>query len=63
MTHYIGVVANLAIRRSPASTQPANLTRGGQYLALGVLIAMNVIGYGPVWARSRKGAPARPTRF
>jgi len=25
MTHYIGVVASLAIRRSPASTQPANL--------------------------------------
>ena len=24
MTHYIGVVASLAIRRSPASTQPAN---------------------------------------
>jgi hypothetical protein len=25
MTHYIGVVASLAIRRSPASIQPANL--------------------------------------
>ena len=25
MTHYIGVVASLAIRRSPASTLPANL--------------------------------------
>ena len=25
MTHYIGVVASLAIRRSPTSTQPANL--------------------------------------
>jgi hypothetical protein len=25
MTHYIGVVASLAIRRSPASTQRANL--------------------------------------
>jgi hypothetical protein len=27
MTHYIGVVASLAIRRSTASTQPANLLR------------------------------------
>ena len=25
MTHYIGVVASLAIRRSPASAQPVNL--------------------------------------
>jgi hypothetical protein len=30
---------------------PEGLTRSGQYLALGVLIAVNLIGYGLVWAR------------
>lgn len=32
---------------------PEGLTRSGQYLALGVLIVMNLMGYGLVWARAR----------
>jgi len=40
ITHYLGPII-----------YPAGLTRAGQYLALGVLIAMNLIGYGLVWAR------------
>jgi hypothetical protein len=43
IVHYLGPII-----------YPEGLTRGGQYLALGVLIAMNLIGYGLVWARWRK---------
>jgi hypothetical protein len=43
ITHYLGPII-----------YPTGLTRGGQYLALGVLIATNLIGYGLVWARRRK---------
>ncbi len=32
---------------------PEGLTRSGQFLALGVLIVMNLIGYGLVWSRRR----------
>jgi hypothetical protein len=43
ITHYLGPII-----------YPAGLTRGGQYLAFGVLVAMNLIGYGLIWARWRK---------
>lgn len=43
ITHYLGPII-----------YPAGLTRAGQYLALGVLIAANLIGYGFVWARWRR---------
>ena len=33
---------------------PVGLTRSGQFLALGVLIAMNLIGYGLVWASRQR---------
>ena len=42
VTHYLGPII-----------YPAGLTRGGQYLALGILIAMNLIGYGLILARRR----------
>ena len=47
ITHYLGPII-----------YPAGLTRGGQYLALGILVAMNLIGYGLVWARARARKPA-----
>jgi len=47
ITHYLGPII-----------YPAGLTRGGQYLALGILIAMNLIGYGLVLARRRVRTPA-----
>src|SRR5688572_29728953 len=37
---------------------PAGLTRHGQFLAMGVLVAMNAIGYGLVLARRRRGISA-----
>jgi len=43
ITHYLGPII-----------YPEGLTRSGQYLALGVLITMNLIGYGLVFARWRK---------
>ena len=43
VTHYLGPII-----------YPAGLTRGGQYLALGILIAMNLIGYGLVWRQVRR---------
>jgi hypothetical protein len=43
IVHYLGPVI-----------YPEGLTRRGQYLALGVLLAMNLIGYGLVWAHWRK---------
>jgi len=43
ITHYLGPII-----------YPAGLTRSGQYLAFGVLVAMNLIGYGLVWRRWRK---------
>jgi hypothetical protein len=43
ITHYLGPII-----------YPAGLTRGGQYLALGVLIAVNLIGYGLILRRWRK---------
>ena len=33
---------------------PEGLTRSGQYLALGVLITTNLIGYALVWSRRRR---------
>ena len=47
ITHYLGPII-----------YPAGLTRGGQYLALGILVAMNVIGYGLVWTRRHARTPA-----
>ncbi|HEV7609223.1 MAG TPA: DUF2784 domain-containing protein [Steroidobacteraceae bacterium] len=46
ITHYLGPII-----------YPTGLTRSGQYLALGVLIAMNLIGYGLVIRRRRTGKP------
>jgi hypothetical protein len=43
ITHYLGPII-----------YPAGLTRSGQYLALGILITMNLIGYGLVWSRRRR---------
>jgi Protein of Unknown function (DUF2784) len=47
ITHYLGPII-----------YPAGLTRGGQYLAFGILVAMNLLGYGLVWARRRTKTPA-----
>ena len=33
---------------------PAGLTRGGQYLALAVLVSFNLIGYTLLWRRRRR---------
>ena len=52
ITHYLGPII-----------YPAGLTRGGQYLALGILVAMNLIGYGLVWARRRARTPAVEMRI
>jgi hypothetical protein len=54
ITHYLGPII-----------YPSGLTRAGQYLALGVLIAANLIGYGLVWARRRRrrSTPASGNRF
>jgi len=43
ITHYLGPII-----------YPANLTRGGQYLALAILVAFNLAGYGLVWRRHRR---------
>jgi|SRR5688500_13996224 hypothetical protein len=43
ITHYLGPII-----------YPAGLTRSGQYLALGVLVTVNLIGYGLVLRRWRK---------
>ncbi len=42
ITHYLGPII-----------YPAGLTRSTQYMLLGVLICVNLIGYGLVWSRSR----------
>ena len=44
IAHYVGPII-----------YPAGLTRSAQYLALGVLIAVNLIGYSLVWRRRRPG--------
>jgi hypothetical protein len=43
IVHYLGPII-----------YPEGLTRGGQYLALGVLLATNLAGYALLWARWRK---------
>jgi hypothetical protein len=43
ITHYLGPII-----------YPADLTRDTQFLLLGILIAMNLIGYGLVMARSAR---------
>jgi hypothetical protein len=47
VTHYLGPII-----------YPAGFTRGGQHLALAILIAMNLIGYGLALARRRVRTPA-----
>ncbi len=43
ITHYLGPII-----------YPANLTRGGQYLAFAILVAFNLVGYALVWRRHRR---------
>ncbi|HEY6123825.1 MAG TPA: DUF2784 domain-containing protein [Steroidobacteraceae bacterium] len=43
ITHYLGPII-----------YPANLTRGGQYLAFAILVAFNVTGYALVWRQRRR---------
>jgi hypothetical protein len=49
-TYYGGFI----VRYLEPIIYPEGLTRGGQYLALGVLLATNLVGYALVWARWRK---------
>jgi len=51
ITHYLGPII-----------YPEGLTRSGQYLALGILVAMNLIGYGLVLTRWRKRPIADSSR-
>jgi hypothetical protein len=47
ITHYLGPII-----------YPVGLTRGTQFLIMGILIAVNAIGYTLVWRRRRRSASA-----
>ena len=51
VTHYLGPII-----------YPAGLTRGTQFLIMGILIAMNAIGYFLVWRRFRRSRNTRQTQ-
>jgi hypothetical protein len=47
ITHYLGPII-----------YPAGLTRGTQFMIMGILIAVNVMGYWMVWKRRGRTVPA-----
>lgn len=52
ITHYLGPII-----------YPPGLTRGGQFFIMGILIAVNLIGYGIVIARRTRGRRGNSIRF